>query len=112
LAPLSRRTASAIRRERSEQSNRAHKTVGEFDGKIKYGRLLKPGQRIEDLIFEECEKTRYAISACRLCDESRRTSIALASFVNGCFGLSRETADRLGTINWHVASVAADATCQ
>ncbi len=28
-------------------------TVGEFDGKIKYGRLLKPGQRIEDVIFEE-----------------------------------------------------------
>jgi hypothetical protein len=30
-----------------------HKTVGEFDGKIKYGRLLKPGQRIEDVIFDE-----------------------------------------------------------
>jgi hypothetical protein len=30
-----------------------HQTVGEFDGKIKYGRLLKPGQRIEDAIFEE-----------------------------------------------------------
>jgi hypothetical protein len=29
------------------------KTIGEFDGKIKYGRLLKPGQRIEDVIFEE-----------------------------------------------------------
>jgi hypothetical protein len=30
-----------------------HKTVGEFDGKIKYGRLLKPEQRIEDVIFAE-----------------------------------------------------------
>jgi hypothetical protein len=30
-----------------------HQTVGEFDGKIKYGRLLKPGQRIEDVIFDE-----------------------------------------------------------
>jgi Transcriptional regulator, AbiEi antitoxin len=30
-----------------------HKTVGEFDGKIKYGRLLKPGQRIEDVLFDE-----------------------------------------------------------
>ena len=30
-----------------------HRTVGEFDGKIKYGRLLRPGQRIEDVIFEE-----------------------------------------------------------
>jgi hypothetical protein len=30
-----------------------HHTIGEFDGKIKYGRLLKPGQRIEDVIFDE-----------------------------------------------------------
>lgn len=30
-----------------------HKTVGEFDGKIKYGRLLRPGQRVEDVIFDE-----------------------------------------------------------
>jgi hypothetical protein len=29
------------------------RTIGEFDGKIKYGRLLKPGQRIEDVIFDE-----------------------------------------------------------
>ena len=30
-----------------------YKTVGEFDGKIKYGRLLKPGQRIGDVVFAE-----------------------------------------------------------
>jgi hypothetical protein len=30
-----------------------HRTIGEFDGKIKYGRLLKPGQSIEDVLFEE-----------------------------------------------------------
>jgi hypothetical protein len=29
------------------------RTIGEFDGKIKYGRLLRPGQRIEDVIFDE-----------------------------------------------------------
>jgi hypothetical protein len=29
------------------------RTVGEFDGKIKYGRLLKPGQRIEEVVYEE-----------------------------------------------------------
>jgi hypothetical protein len=29
------------------------RTIGEFDGKIKYGRLLKPGQSIEDVVFEE-----------------------------------------------------------
>jgi hypothetical protein len=28
-------------------------TVGEFDGKIKYGRLLKPGQRVEDVVYAE-----------------------------------------------------------
>jgi len=31
-------------------------TIGEFDGKIKYGRLLKPGQRIEDVIFAEKQR--------------------------------------------------------
>jgi hypothetical protein len=29
------------------------RTVGEVDRKIKYGRLLKPGQRIENVIFDE-----------------------------------------------------------
>lgn len=29
------------------------RTVGEFDGKVKYGRLLKPGQPIEEVLFEE-----------------------------------------------------------
>lgn len=28
-------------------------TLGEFDGKIKYGRLLKPGQRVEDVVYQE-----------------------------------------------------------
>ena len=29
------------------------RTVGEFDGKIKYGRLLQPGQRVEDVVYAE-----------------------------------------------------------
>lgn len=29
------------------------RTIGEFDGKIKYGRLLRPGQRIEDVVYAE-----------------------------------------------------------
>ncbi len=29
------------------------RTVGEFDGRIKYGALLKPGQRPEDVVFAE-----------------------------------------------------------
>jgi hypothetical protein len=29
------------------------RTIGEFDGKIKYGKLRKPGQSLEDAIFAE-----------------------------------------------------------
>ena len=29
------------------------RTVGEFDGRIKYGRLLRPGQRAGDVVFAE-----------------------------------------------------------
>jgi predicted transcriptional regulator of viral defense system len=32
---------------------RDHRTVGEFDGRIKYGRLLRPGQTPGDAVFEE-----------------------------------------------------------
>jgi predicted transcriptional regulator of viral defense system len=32
------------------------RTIGEFDGKIKYGRVLKPGQSIEDVLFEEKQR--------------------------------------------------------
>ncbi len=30
-----------------------HGTVGEFDGKVKYGRLLRPGQRVEEVVYAE-----------------------------------------------------------
>lgn len=30
-----------------------HGTLGEFDGRSKYGRLLKPGQRAEDVVYRE-----------------------------------------------------------
>lgn len=30
-----------------------YRTVGEFDGKVKYGRLLRPGQQPGDVVFEE-----------------------------------------------------------
>jgi hypothetical protein len=29
------------------------RTLGEFDGKVKYGRLLRPGQSIEDAVYAE-----------------------------------------------------------
>lgn len=32
---------------------RAHRVFGEFDGRVKYGRLLKPGQEPGDVVFEE-----------------------------------------------------------
>lgn len=39
------------------------RTVGEFDGRIKYGRLLEPGRSVGDVLFEE--KVREdAIRAC------------------------------------------------
>ncbi|WP_152361545.1 type IV toxin-antitoxin system AbiEi family antitoxin domain-containing protein [Microlunatus speluncae] len=34
----------------------AQRTVGEFDGKIKYGRLLKPGQSVSDVLFAEKQR--------------------------------------------------------
>jgi hypothetical protein len=27
--------------------------LGEFDGRVKYGRLLKPGQSIEEVVYRE-----------------------------------------------------------
>jgi hypothetical protein len=30
-----------------------HGVLGEFDGRVKYGRLLKPGQEPGDVVFEE-----------------------------------------------------------
>lgn len=31
----------------------AFRTIGEFDGRVKYGRLLRPGQTAGDVVFEE-----------------------------------------------------------
>jgi hypothetical protein len=31
----------------------AQRTVGEFDGKVKYGRLLRPGQEPGEAVYEE-----------------------------------------------------------
>jgi hypothetical protein len=33
-----------------------HSTVGEFDGRVKYGRLLRPDQRIEDVVWAEKQR--------------------------------------------------------
>jgi hypothetical protein len=33
-----------------------HRLVGEFDGRIKYGRLLRPGQDAGDVVFREKER--------------------------------------------------------
>jgi hypothetical protein len=30
-----------------------HRTLGEFDGRVKYGRLLKPGQSSEEVVYRE-----------------------------------------------------------
>ena len=33
-----------------------HGVLGEFDGKVKYGRLLKPGQSASDIVFAEKQR--------------------------------------------------------
>lgn len=45
-----------------------HRLLGEFDGKVKYGRLLKPGQKPGDVVFAEKQRedllrrlTRYGM---------------------------------------------------
>ena len=30
-----------------------HRTLGEFDGRVKYGAVLRPGQRVEDVVWAE-----------------------------------------------------------
>ena len=45
-------TASAYTTARQLPALRG-RTIGEFDGKIKYGRMLKSGQAIEDVLFAE-----------------------------------------------------------
>jgi predicted transcriptional regulator of viral defense system len=47
-----------LRRDRSEIGRcdfgwKDRRTLGEFDGRVKYGRLLKPGQHPGDVVFEE-----------------------------------------------------------
>jgi hypothetical protein len=49
---------------RCDFSWRDHRTVGEFDGKVKYGRLLKPGQEPGDVVFEE-KRREDEIRDCR-----------------------------------------------
>ncbi len=36
-----------------------YRTVVEFDGRIKYGRLLRPGQSPGDVVFDEKRRTRF-----------------------------------------------------
>jgi hypothetical protein len=38
---------------RSDFGWEEHRLLGEFDGRVKYGRLLRPGQQPGDAVFEE-----------------------------------------------------------
>ncbi len=38
---------------RSDFGWREQRLLGEFDGRVKYGRLLKPGQAVEDVVYRE-----------------------------------------------------------
>jgi len=41
-----------------------HRTVGECDGKVKYGRLLKPGQDVGDVVYQE-KRREDKVRECR-----------------------------------------------
>jgi hypothetical protein len=63
------------------------RTFGEFDGKIKYGRLLKPGQSIEEVLFEEKRREdALRIWVGRLCGGCGPICIGWVSFAIGCCG--------------------------
>lgn len=47
------RTSTSVLVGRSDFCWPEHRTLGEFDGKVKYGRLLKPGQEPGDVVFDE-----------------------------------------------------------
>lgn len=47
------RTKSGLHVARTDFAWEEHRLVGEFDGRVKYGRLLRPGQDPGDAVFEE-----------------------------------------------------------
>ena len=65
---------------------RRHRLLGEFDGRVKYGRLLRPGQTPEEVLW--AEKLRE--------DALRRTTgFGMERLVWADLGRPRSTADRL-----------------
>jgi hypothetical protein len=54
------------------------RTVGEFDGKVKYGRLLRPGQELGDAVY--AEKLREDAIRAEGCEVVRRTWRDLDAF--------------------------------
>lgn len=65
---------------------REHRLLGEFDGKVKYGRLLKPGEDPGDAVFREKRRE----------DELRRlTGFGMVRIVWADFFRARETAARI-----------------
>jgi hypothetical protein len=63
----------------------ANRTVGEFDGQVKYGRLLPPGQEPGDAVF--AEKIRE--------DEIRATGLAVVRWTWGDLPRFETVAERL-----------------
>lgn len=70
---------------RCDFSWEAHRTIGEFDGRIKYGRLLRPGQSPGDAVYEE--KLRE--------DDIRDTGRQVARWTWGDLDRPRVVGDRL-----------------
>jgi predicted transcriptional regulator of viral defense system len=64
---------------------RDHRTLGEFDGRVKYGRLLRPGKTAGDAVFEEKRRE----------DEMRDAGWQMARWTWGDLSTPRVIDDRL-----------------
>lgn len=72
--------------------------VGEFDGRIKYGRLLKPGDSVEEVLLRERQRevrlVRCGWEVIRLCWSDLATLAQVARIVRAGFELATRRAGR------------------
>jgi hypothetical protein len=72
-----------------------HKTLGEFDGELKYGRLLEPGQQPGDVVFAEKQREDLLREI---------TGFVMVRFVWADYSRPRLTAQRIERALGHRAS--------
>jgi Transcriptional regulator, AbiEi antitoxin len=90
--------ARVLRADRSEIARcdfgwEQQRTVGEFDGRIKYGRLLRPGQAPGDVVFEEKRREdeirEHAWEVARWTWRDLRTPLVIERRLRRAFGRGR-----------------------